>query len=144
MAGKAGRSGRPPKPLEQHARAGTLRADRHVPLGSLQDVLPAGDGWRKDPLVVLEDVVSAGVDWLARTDEVMLVMLREALKLYERATNAGSLRDQIAAQQNVVSMLSELGFSPTARARLGLAKVATLEGHHQGEEAYKGRRRHQG
>ena len=63
---------------------------------------------------------------MARTDEVMLVMLREALKLYERATNAGSLRDQIAAQQNVVSILSVLGFSPTARARLGLAKVTTM------------------
>ena len=127
MAGRAGRSGRPPKPLEQHVRAGTLRAGRHVPLGSLPDVLPAGEGWMmEEPLVVLEEVVDAGVDWLARTDEVMLVMLREALKLHERATNAGSLRDQIAAQQNVVSILSVLGFSPTARARLGLAKVTTM------------------
>ena len=54
------------------------------------------------------------------------VMLREALKLYERATNAGSIRDVIAAQQNVVSILSLLGFSPTARARMGLAKVTTV------------------
>ena len=90
-------------------------------------MLPAGEGWMmEEPLVVLEEVLADGVVWLARTDEVMLVMLREALKLYERATNAGSLRDQIAAQQNVVSMLSVLGFSPTARARLGLAKVATV------------------
>ncbi len=35
----------------------------------------------EEPLVVLEEVLADGVVWLARTDEVMLVMLREALKL---------------------------------------------------------------
>ncbi len=107
-------------------RAGTLRAGRHVPLGSLPDVLPAGDGWRKDPLDVLEEVVADGVDWLARTDEIILVMLREALELQRDAEVAGSIRDQIAVQAHVVSILSLLGFSPNARARLGLAKVATM------------------
>ena len=38
----------------------------------------------------------------------------------------GSIRDQIAVQAYMVSILSVLGFSPTARARLGLAKVTTV------------------
>lgn len=40
--------------------------------------------------MVLEDVVNAGVDWLARTDEIMLAMLREALELQRDAQVAGS------------------------------------------------------
>ena len=66
------------------------------------------------------------MDWLARTDEPMLVMLRKALELQRDAEVGGSIRDQIAVQAHVVSILSLLGFSPTARARLGLAKVATV------------------
>lgn len=38
----------------------------------------------------------------------------------------GSIRDQIAVEAHVVSILSLLGFSSTARTRLGLAKVATV------------------
>ena len=38
----------------------------------------------------------------------------------------GSIRDQIAAPSHVVSILSLLGFSPTARGRLGLAKVVAV------------------
>jgi hypothetical protein len=52
-------------------------------------------------------------------------MLRKALELQRDAQVGGSIRDQIAVQPHVVSILSLLGFDPTARARLGLAKVAT-------------------
>ena len=125
MAGRAGRSGRSSKPLEQHARAGTLRPGRHASLASLPDVEPAGYGWRKEPLVVLEDVVGAGVDWLARTDEPMLAMLRKALELQRNAVVRGLIRDHVAVQAHVVSILSLLG-SAQPRARLGLVTMVTL------------------
>lgn len=91
------------------------------------DVAAASEsGWLDEPADVVARVLAAGVDWLAETDEIMLAVLREALELHDRAKAAGSVRDQIAAMQNVSQILSTLGFDPTARSRLGLAKVATV------------------
>jgi hypothetical protein len=105
---------------------GTFRADRQgvAVLAVVPEV--SADGWELAPKLVLDRIMSAGADWLAGTDEIALAMLREALELHERSKISGSIRDQIAAQQNVTVMLSALGFEPTARARLGLAKVATV------------------
>lgn len=91
------------------------------------DVEPATvAGWLDNPTDVVGRVLGNGVDWLAVTDEPMLAQLRVALGIQERAMTAGSIRDQLEAQKNVVSILSMLGFDPAARARLGLAKVATV------------------
>ena len=129
MANKpgSGKGGRPRKPVEQLQKTGGYRKDRHGSLAAVPDVAPATPDWQDDPVKdLIANVMADGVDWLARTDEPMLGLLREGLELLERAKAAGSVRDQIAAQQNVASMLSSLGFDPTARARLGLAKVATV------------------
>ena len=128
MAGKPGRSGRKAKPLELHERTGTVRAEHYAgrQLVAVPDV--SADGWELPPKMVLERIMEAGADWLAGTDEIALAMLREALELHELAMSSPrvSVREVIAAQQNVMQMLSALGFEPTARARLGLAKVATV------------------
>jgi len=127
LAGKPGKGGRPRKPVEHMVATGQYRADRHGSLAAVPDVLPAGPDWQDDPVKdLIAAVMADGVDWLARTDEPMLGLLREGLELLERAKALGTVRDQIAAQQNVAGMLSALGFDPTARARLGLAKVSTV------------------
>ena len=107
-------------------RTGTVRPDRQTV--SQLAVVPelSADGWELAPRLVLERILGAGAEWLAGTDEIALSLLREALELHERAKVSGSIKDQIAAQQNIMTMLSSLGFEPTARARLGLAKVSTV------------------
>lgn len=43
-----------------------------------------------------------------------------------RGRVVGSIRDRIAAQQNVARMLSSFGFEPSARARMGLTSVQAV------------------
>lgn len=82
-----------------------------------------------DPHDVFAQVMADGVVWLGRTDLPALAMLQSLLE--ERAplrvdAIAGSsearkhLRD---IDKQIISLLSELGFNPAARARLGLAEV---------------------
>ena len=113
----------PPIPIEVKRRRGTLRKDRTPNLGNLPQVGALGDGWRLSPLEALERVMEEGAPWLAESDAPTVALLREALELHERALDAGSIRDVIACQDHVVRLLSALGFTPTARARLGLAEV---------------------
>ena len=71
----------------------------------------------------MERVLGMGVPWLAESDNPTLVLLAEAIELHEAAKQGGSIRDRIAAQEHVGKILSQLGFDPTARSRLGLAEV---------------------
>ena len=122
------RTGRPPKPLEQHRKAGTYRADRHgTSLAVVEAIEPLPH--EVSPFDALGQVMAEGVVWLARTDAIALALLHSMLE--ERAplradAMAGStearkhLRD---LDKQITSLLSDLGFNPAARARLGLAEV---------------------
>ena len=115
--------GRPPKPIEQKRRTGNPGGR---PLPSNLAVVPAADadGWELSVGDALARVLEAGVPWLASTDNPTLSLLADAIETHERAKH-GSVRDQIAAQENVAKLLAQLGFDPTARSRLGLAEVRT-------------------
>ena len=123
------RTGRPAKPVEEHRRNGTYRADRHGTEGALA-VMPNMETIpRLDPKSTLEEILEIGVSWLGQTDAGAVAMLRETLEeravVRERAMAGSSearkeLRD---LDKQVISLLSALGFDPSARARLGVAEV---------------------
>lgn len=122
-------TGRPPKPIEAHRRTGTLNVTRHkrgqvvlvepIEAPVLDRSLPA----------VLEEVLSAGVSWLARTDAVALTLLRSLLEERELVhvdAVAGSTEARKALRdldKQIHSLLSSLGFTPADRTRLGVAEV---------------------
>jgi hypothetical protein len=77
-----------------------------------------------DPGMALDAVLTAGVHWIAATDAPKVALLRHALEDYERLRAAGaSPKDVREGRAEVAKLLSELGFDPTARAKLGLAEV---------------------
>jgi len=123
--------GAKPKPIEQHRRAGTFRADRHgAALVAVEPIEPAAlSPLEREAVEVFDEVLAQGVHWLARTDAPTLVLLRDML--VERGplradAMAGStearkhLRD---LDKQVMSLLGALGFDPASRSRLGLAEV---------------------
>lgn len=127
------RAGRPPKPIEAHRRTGTYNATKHGSRGPLVAV-EAVDAAEVTPfqraaLDVLDEVLSVGVHWLARTDGPSIVILRDLLEERESVRAgalAGSTEDRKALREidkQVMSLLTDLGFNPAARARLGLAEV---------------------
>lgn len=127
------RTGRPPKPIEDHRRTGTYNATRHGKRGALVavDAVNAAEvtPFQRDALAVLDEVLDYGVHWLARTDAPSIVLLRDLLE--ERAivradALAGSTEARKALRaidKQVTGLLADLGFNPAARARLGLAEV---------------------
>ena len=132
------RTGRPPKPLEQHKRTGTWNATRH---GKKQGAAIAAveavqsEPYEHDAAQVFEEIMATGSPWLARTDSIRLAMLRQSLeeraRLLPVAESSTEARKQLRDLNKEISeWLSLLGFDPTARARLGLAEVkaaSTLE-----------------
>ena len=127
------RTGRPPKPIEDHRRTGTYNATKHGsrgPLVAVAAVEPAAvTEFQRDALTVLDEVLSFGVHWLARTDAPTIVVLRDLLEeraIVRAGALAGSTEDRKALRdidKQVTSLLTDLGFNPAARARLGLAEV---------------------
>lgn len=125
------RTGRPPKPLEQHKRTGTWNATRHgkrqgAELTAVEPV--ASEPYEHDAADVFTQIMEAGAAWLARTDAVRLAMLRESLQERSRllpvAESSTEARKQLRDLNKEISeWLSVLGFDPAARARLGLAEV---------------------
>jgi hypothetical protein len=126
MAGR----GRPAKPVEAHKRTGTYRKDRHgaalalvEPVDRLPHEATAAEAFAQ--------VMADGVAWLARTDAPALALLRSMLEerdgLHSLAMQGvpesrKQLRD---LDKQLISLLSNLGFDPAARSRLGLAEVKT-------------------
>jgi hypothetical protein len=119
--------GRHPKPLEQKRRLGAPGKRRlPPPLPPVDPVDPAEVAL--DPEVVLARVLEDGVGWLAKTDVVVLALLRQSLAervLLQAAVTAGTGRrsELRALDKEILSMLASLGFGPTARASLGVAEV---------------------
>jgi len=118
-------AGRPAKPVELKRRQGTYRPDRDPSRGALVAVAPIGSDMSElDPSSALDAVLVAGVHWIAKTDAPKVALLRDAMEDYARLRGAGaSAKDVREARAEVSKLLSELGFDPTARSKLGLAEV---------------------
>lgn len=132
------RAGRPPKPIEQKKALGNP-GKRSLPGGAQLAAVPAVavEPVDLDAADTLDAVLAAGRAWLASSDTLALALLRESLEeravlrsvvLQTQSTDARkALRD---LDKQIINMLSQLGFDPAARSRLGLAEVkaqSTLE-----------------
>lgn len=122
------RTGRPPTPIEQKRRIGTLRADRTpktlIPLPSVpREELGTGPA--------IEALVQSGAAaWIGATD---LPTVRLAQRLWDDAAALRSALDEqfdkdvfaayITATKELRACLSMLGLSPSDRSRLGVAEV---------------------
>lgn len=111
-------------PIEERKRLGNPQ-HRPIPGGTNLAAVPALDvrAWDLPPDAALERVLAAGVLWLAETDGVEVSLLREALRA---VAEADSLRNRLEAIKLASMLLSELGFTPSARSRLGLAEVKAM------------------
>lgn len=132
------RSGPPPKPIEQKRALGNP-GKRALPGGAALAVVAPVERTMADqsPLSAFDLVLHRGVSWLAETDAPSLALLRSLLEerepLREQAFAGSSearksLRD---LDKQITPLLSQLGFDPAARSRLGLAEVkaaSKLEG----------------
>lgn len=137
------RTGRPPKPIEQHRRTGTLRPGRHETATLVAVDAIAREPYELEAQDIFREIMTTGAPWLARTDAIRLAMLRESLEerarllpVSESSTEARrQLRD---LNKEISEWLSLLGFDPAARTRLGLAevkaqsKIAELKAKRQG------------
>lgn len=126
---RKGSGGRPPKPIEQKRRTGNP-GKRPLPssaqLVAVATIAPAD---HEHPLEdVVDRVLAEGVAWIGATDAPKVALLRETVVLYARARDhAGTPpRDLLAFVKAINDLLSDLGFDPAARSRLGLAEVKTL------------------
>lgn len=130
--------GRPPKPTEQKRKLGNP-GKRALPNGSALAAVPAisPEPVDLDPTEVMAAVLEAGKPWLATSDLLACVLLRESIEerssLRELVIQSGSTDARKALRdldKQIISQLSQLGFDPAARSRLGLAEVkaaSTLE-----------------
>ena len=128
--------GRPVIPTELKRLKGTLRADRlpsNSPLVSLVEPLEAPI----EPLGLSEQAVAFwgsvwGCNWISHKSDYYLVLLtaeaiseREALRdLVAREPENSKARSGLRElERQIISQLALLGFSPSDRARLGIAEV---------------------
>lgn len=113
----------PPKPIEQKRRLGNP-GRRPLPKAGSLALVPSAqtEAWDLDPEAALERVLDAGVVWLAATD-IKISLLRATLEELQAARSNGTIRDRLECIKTASSLMSELGFDPAARSRLGLAEV---------------------
>lgn len=118
------KQGRPTVPTEIKRKRGTARPDRSPNLGNLAAV-PAVDAELTDLSTsdALARVLEAGVVWIASTDAPKVALLRESLEDYDRVRSAGDFKQAMALRKQIAGLMADLGFDPSARARLGLAEV---------------------
>jgi len=130
-------TGRPPKPLEEKIRTGNP-GRRPLPDGGSLTILPTL-GETPTPARRLgapgqelwERVWTSPAGWLARgiDDELILLMCErvdERAKLRFEVLKYGDRLERVALRQldaQIQSDLIELGFSPCARARIGMSQV---------------------
>jgi len=121
----------PPKPVEVKRRLGNpgkraLPGAGGTALAAVPAIPPADHDL--DVKTALERVLDAGVVWLAVTDTPTVCLLRETVEDYAAARALGGDWKQIEALRDRMSkLLSQLGFDPTARSRLGLAEVKATD-----------------
>jgi hypothetical protein len=124
--------------MEQKRKLGNP-GKRPLPNGSTLAAVAAiePEPFELDAQTTLEAVFAAGRAWLAASDSLACVLLRESIE--ERAvlrelvmqTQGSDARKALRdLDKQIISQLSLLGFDPAARSRLGLAEVkaaSTLE-----------------
>lgn len=128
--------GRPVKPLEQKRLLGTLRPDRvpaNAPLITLREPLEAPRAPEGLEGVGLEFWGSVWrTPWISQTSDYWLVLMtsealceREALRelVLAQPDNPKARSGLRELERQLVSNLGLLGFTPSDRARLGLAEV---------------------
>lgn len=153
MPGKEGRSGRPPRPIEQKRRLGITRSDRVPSLNTTVAIEPASGA----PVPIVLDSIGRALwnevteaPWVSRldlklvetlcemadiSDAMIKVIDEDGLILSEPiVTPAGHvvgqkkvahplLRERLAILKHQLDLSTALGFSPVARSRLGLAEI---------------------
>ena len=116
-------------PIEVKRRRGTLRADRMPNKGNVAEVSPmSAPPSSSDEALAL--VLAHASPWLAESDALTVVLLRESL---EERQQLRALVDHLATKdlrralrdldKQITTLLAMLGLDPSARARLGLAEV---------------------
>jgi hypothetical protein len=120
-----GRGGRPPTPTERKRKLGNP-GKRPLPEQSPLKAVAPVDSSVADLTVeqAVERSIRAG-HWLAESDALSVVMLREAMEFYVDLRHNPQARpaDVLAAMKQVGSFGADCGFTPGERARLGLAEV---------------------
>ena len=139
--------GSKPKPLARHRREGTFRRDRH------EGSLPVADGQRpRQPDGLFPEAVTAWAEIVAELGRLGILDSADGVLLETAAVCTGRFRQarallaeeglttrgdrgavvnplvriELSAIAQVRQILSELGLSPTSRARLGLVEEAAL------------------
>lgn len=131
--------GNPPKPTELKRRLGN---PGRRPLPDINKIvaLPAAVGvpdppnrLEADGLSLWRNVWTAGAIWISPATDIRFVVeacraaddVAQARRRYQASNDVNDLRGVVAASKMLTEALSALGFSPTARARLGVAEVVT-------------------
>lgn len=132
--------GRPAKPIEQKRKLGNPGRRPLPPEGAL-DVLPPAEQIPEPPRPLLDPGTelwnrtwTSGVSWISPTTDLELLLMT-----CEMVDERWNLRIKVMQSNNmqmarrldnlsrlIASNLSLLGFSPSDRARLGLAEVARV------------------
>ena len=136
-----GRTGRPPKPVEQHRQVGTYRPDRHDRGVASVTSLPMADG-APDPPVDLglegralwQRAWATAITWLSLDSDWDAVVeacqladdLSVARRRYRATSDPADARAVVAVSRELQACLSNLGFNPAARSRLGVAEVKKM------------------
>ena len=114
------------KPIEVKRRNGNPGKRALPAVGQLAAVPVAEpESFEQSVEEALRGVMAAGVHWLASTDTPVICLLRETVEHYAalRGDPRTSTKELIDVRAQMMRMLAELGFSPTARSALGLAEV---------------------
>lgn len=136
------RTGRPPQPLELKRRRGrtpgTDSGGRALPVLAEVVALPTANGMPEFPVELGEDgktlwrrIWAEGITWisplsdLALAEEACRAMddVATARRRYRATTDPSDARALVALGKRLDEALSAIGFSPTARSRLGVAEV---------------------
>lgn len=117
-------------PTEVKRARGTYRPDRDAAAVAGREpalIEPVVSAPKGSSLTEFDRMLEQGVMWIGQTDRPMVALAREAMQDYQliRDDDLSRPRDVFEARKGVMAILVELGFSPSARARLGLAEVKT-------------------
>jgi hypothetical protein len=116
------RTGRPPTPAEVKRRPGNP-GGRKLAAVPVEVVDPMPDWLVHAPVSDALDY-AAGASWIVDTDRPMVAVVREAVEDYDEARRRGDLQLAAKPRTQIGDLCADLGFTPTARSRLGLAEVS--------------------
>lgn len=153
------RTGRPPQPVEVKRRRGrtadTDSGGRKLPVLAEVISLPQASGMPEFPVELGEDgrtlwrrIWAEGLSWISPASDLALAEeacraiddVQTARRRYRATTEPADARALVALGKRLDEALSALGFTPTARSRLGVAEVKKVSAL----EAMMARRQQQG